>query len=99
MPRIVIDNIVPAVDGGRFAAKRVIGQAVTVEADVFIDGHDVIVVELLWRAADDKEWRRRSMHLLGNDRWQATILPDRIGRYEFTVEAWLDKYASIVPRS
>ena len=95
MPRIVIDNIVPAVDGGRFAAKRVIGQAVTVEADVFIDGHDVIVVELLWRAADDKEWQRSSMQLLGNDRWQATILPDRIGRYEFTVEAWLDKYASL----
>jgi starch synthase (maltosyl-transferring) len=95
MPRIVIDNIVPSIDGGRFAAKRIIGQTVTIEADVFIDGHDMIVVELLWRAADEKDWRRTSMQSLENDRWQATILPDRIGRYEFTVEAWLDKYASL----
>ncbi|HEY1980213.1 MAG TPA: alpha-1,4-glucan--maltose-1-phosphate maltosyltransferase, partial [Xanthobacteraceae bacterium] len=95
MPRIVIDNIVPSIDGGRFAAKRIIGQTVTIEADVFIDGHDMIVVELVWRAADEKDWRRTSMQSLENDRWQATILPDRIGRYEFTVEAWLDKYASL----
>jgi starch synthase (maltosyl-transferring) len=95
MPRIVIDNIVPAVDGGRFAAKRVIGRVVAIEADVFLDGHDVIVVELLWRAADEKEWRRIPMRSLGNDRWRAAILPDRVGRYEFTVEAWLDKYASL----
>ena len=63
-PRIVIDGIVPSVDGGRFAAKRIIGELVTVEADVFTDGHDILVVELLWRAADEKEWRRVAMQLL-----------------------------------
>jgi len=94
-PRIVIDNVVPSVDGGQFAAKRVIGQAVTIEADVFTDGHEVLVVELLWRAVDEKDWRRTEMRLLNNDRWQATILPDRIGRYEFTIESWVDKYGTL----
>ena len=34
------------------------------------------------------------MQHLGNDRWQATILPDRIGRYRFTIEARWDKYGT-----
>jgi starch synthase (maltosyl-transferring) len=94
-PRIVIDSVVPSVEGGRFAAKCVIGEPVTIAADVFIDGHELLVVEVLWRAADQKEWRREPMRLLGNDRWQATILPDRIGRYEFTIEAWVDRYGTL----
>jgi len=93
--RIVIDNIAPSVDGGRFAAKRVVGEAIIVEADVFTDGHDVLVVELVWRAADGDAWQREQMRHLGNDRWRATVLPDRIGRYEFTVEAWIDKYGTL----
>jgi starch synthase (maltosyl-transferring) len=93
--RIVIDNVAPSVDGGRFAAKRVVGEAVIIEADVFTDGHDVIVVELLWRAADSEAWQREAMRHLGNDRWRATILPNRLGRYEFTVEAWIDKYGTL----
>jgi starch synthase (maltosyl-transferring) len=94
LPRIVIDNVVPTVDGGRFAAKRVIGETVSVEADVFTDGHEVLAVELLWRPADENNWRRAPMQLLGNDRWQATFVPNRIGRHEFTVEAWWDKYGT-----
>jgi starch synthase (maltosyl-transferring) len=95
MPRIVIEHVVPSVDGGRFAAKRVIGEPVVVEADVFADGHEVLVATLLWRAADEREWRLAALHSVGNDRWQASILPDRIGRYEFTIEASVDKYASL----
>ncbi len=92
--RIVIDNIVPAVEGGRFAAKRVVGEAVVIEADVFADGHEVLGVELLWRSADRKDWRRLPMQLINNDRWRATIHPERVGRYEFTVEAWIDTYGT-----
>jgi starch synthase (maltosyl-transferring) len=94
LPRIVIDNIAPSVDGGRFAAKRIIGDTVSVEADVFTDGDRLLGVELLWRAADESDWRRLPMQLLGNDRWQAAIVPDRIGHYEFTVEAWWAKYST-----
>jgi starch synthase (maltosyl-transferring) len=95
MPRIAIENISPSVDGGRFAAKRVIGERVDVGADVFTDGHDVIVVDLLWRGIDEREWRRVEMRGLGNDRWQATIMPETMGRHEFTIEAWIDRYGTL----
>jgi starch synthase (maltosyl-transferring) len=94
LPRIVIDNVVPSVDGGRFAAKRVIGESIAVEADVFTDGHEMLAVELLWRAADENEWRRTNMQLLNNDRWRAVFVPERIGRHEFTVKAWCDRYGT-----
>ena len=92
--RVVVENVSPAVDGGRFAAKSVIGEAVTITADAFTDGHELLAVDTMWRAADEKNWRRVPMSHLGNDRWQATILPDRIGRYQFTIEAWWDKYGT-----
>ncbi len=93
--RIIIENVSPSVDGGRFSAKRIIGETMAIEADVFTDGHDVIIVECVWRGADRSEWRHQAMQLIGNDRWQAAILPDRIGRYEFTIESWIDRYGSL----
>jgi starch synthase (maltosyl-transferring) len=92
--RIVIENIFPAVDRGRFAAKRIIGQTIAIEADVFTDGHGLLAVETLWRSVDETEWRRVAMQHLGNDRWQAVILPERVGCYQFAIEAWLDRYGT-----
>ncbi len=94
-PRIVIDNVTPCVDAGRWAVKRVVGETVAVEADIFIDGHDVLGAELLWKAADAKEWRRLPMQPLGNDRWKAAFAPTHIGRHSFTIEAWLDEYGTL----
>jgi starch synthase (maltosyl-transferring) len=94
-PRIVIDNITPRVEGGSFAVKRIVGQTVTIEADVFMDGHDVLAVELQWRPLDDPAWRRQLMTHISNDRWQASITPNRIGRWLFTVEACLDELATV----
>ncbi|HZQ00691.1 MAG TPA: alpha-1,4-glucan--maltose-1-phosphate maltosyltransferase [Reyranella sp.] len=94
-PRIVIENISPSVDHGSLPAKCLIGQSLRVEADVFMDGHDVLAAELLWKAADEREWRRVPMSAGSNDRWQASFTPDRVGRWRFTVEAWLDEYATL----
>jgi starch synthase (maltosyl-transferring) len=94
-PRTIIENITPHVSGGSFAAKRIAGQTVTVEADAYADGHDVLSVELLWRAADEHEWRRAPMAALGNARWQGRFTPFRVGRYLYTVEAWIDEYATL----
>jgi starch synthase (maltosyl-transferring) len=93
-PRIVIDAITPAVDGGRFAAKRLVGERVCVEADIFTDGHGVIVGELIWRAADERDWRRAPMQLDVNDRWHAAFAPSRVGRHYFTIEAWSDEFSA-----
>ncbi|WP_178377265.1 maltotransferase domain-containing protein, partial [Burkholderia ubonensis] len=93
-PRLFIDAITPAVDNGRFAVKCVAGEAIRVEADVVIDGHDVPSAVLLWRPIDAADWREVDMAPLGNDRWTAEFRPDRIGRYEFTIEAWRDPYVN-----
>ena len=94
-PRIVIDRITPRVDGGSFAVKRTVGRSIDVEADVFADGHDVLAAEILWKAVDEREWRRAPLTPIGNDRWQGTIVPTRIGRHVFTIEAWWDDYATL----
>jgi starch synthase (maltosyl-transferring) len=94
-PRMAIEGVAPAVGGG-FPIKRVVGAAVQIEADIVTDGHDVIAAELLWRAADEKDWTRLPLAPLGNDRWQATFTPKRVGRHLYTIEAWRDDYASLV---
>jgi len=93
-PRIAIEAIAPAVDGGRFPVKRSVGQVVTVTADVFADGHAKIAVSLLWRPADESEWREVPMLPTGNDVWEASFVPERIGRHVYTVESWVDQYAA-----
>jgi starch synthase (maltosyl-transferring) len=95
LPRVVIDHISPLVEDGRAPVKRVVGEAVSVEADIFSDGHGALAADLLWRAADEAEWRRVPMRLLGNDRWTATFRPERMGDHLFTVEAWRDDFASL----
>ncbi len=92
-PRLAIEAITPAVDGGRYPVKRIVGEVVRVEADAFGEGHDVIAAALLWRPADEPEWRERRMRPLGNDRWTADLPLDRLGRYIFTVEVWRDEFA------
>lgn len=93
-PRIAIEAIEPAVDGGKFPVKRTIGDSVTIEADVFVDGHDKLAVAVLWRPADEAEWREFRMHLTENDRWAASLPLTRIGRYLFAIEAWRDAFAT-----
>ena len=93
-PRLVIDNPSPVIDGGRFPARRIVGERVTVEADVFCDGHPTLAAELLWRAEDEEDWRRARMHEVGNDRWRGSIDLSRIGRYRFSIEAWIDDYGT-----
>ena len=40
LPCVVIEGVTPKVDGGRFPIKRIVGDSVTVEADLFADGHE-----------------------------------------------------------
>jgi starch synthase (maltosyl-transferring) len=94
LSRVSIETIEPAVDGGRFPVKRVVGERVTVTADVFADGHGKISAALQWRAKDETDWREIVMRPMGNDRWSAGFLLERIGPYLFRVVAWPDRYAT-----
>ena len=88
--RVVIENIAPQINCGRFPAKRVIGETVTVEADVFADGHDSVAVTLLYRHESASEWQTAPMTAIGNDRWRAQFVVRLLGRYIYSVSAWVD---------
>jgi starch synthase (maltosyl-transferring) len=93
-PRLMIERISPTVDGGRFPAKAVVGQAVVIEADIFLDGHEKPGAQLLWRAANETQAHAVPMKPLGNDRWRAEFTPTVDGPHSFNIEAWLDVWGS-----
>ena len=92
--RIVIECVYPEIDGGRYPVKRCIGSVFEAWADIFRDGHDVIVAALVHRAADESSWHRAPMRHLDNDRWSGAFALERTGRHYYTVEAWTDVFAS-----
>ncbi len=86
--RIAIEGVSPTVDNGRFPIKRIVGDTILVEADIFADGHDPLCASLLYRPRDETGWNEAGMEFVGNDRWQAAFSATRVGRHEFCVEAW-----------
>jgi len=92
--RAVIESVSPAVDGGRFPAKRVAGDTVVVEADCFADGHEALRAVLRWRRETDPGWSEAEMQSLANDRWRGSFVAAAPGRYRYTVAAWVDHFAS-----
>src|ERR671919_929356 len=92
--RVVIENVRPQIDGGRFPAKRVVGECVTVEADIFADGHDVLAAVLLYRKEGDSPWSEIPMEPLVNDRWRGAFEVIELGAYRYTLQAWPDRFAT-----
>jgi starch synthase (maltosyl-transferring) len=90
--RAVIDAVRPEVDGGRFPIKRTIGETVIVEADAFGDGHDLVSCRLLFKHDADERWTESPMTAAGNDRYRGEFRVSALGRYRYTVEAWIDPY-------
>lgn len=92
--RVIIEGVSPQIDGGRHAIKRVLGEDVVVEADIFADGHDLLSAVLLYRLAHDKSWKEIEMAPTNNDRWQASFRITDLGTYFYTVEGWVDHFKS-----
>ncbi len=86
--RVVIEAVMPELDGGRSAVKRVVGESVHVTADIFSDGHEIIDAEILSRVVGESEWRADRMVFVDNDRWGGHFPLLRNARYEFTIQAW-----------
>ncbi|MDD2130027.1 alpha-1,4-glucan--maltose-1-phosphate maltosyltransferase [Pseudomonas sp. 17391] len=93
-PRIVIEGTQPALDGGTFAVKAISGQAVAVSSKVYSDGHDRLAVMLNWRQANSRRWHCVPMHSPGNDLWLAEFTPTELGPHLFSIEAWIDPFAT-----
>ncbi|TVQ98162.1 MAG: DUF3416 domain-containing protein [Desulfovibrionales bacterium] len=94
--RVVIEHVRPEIEEGRFAAKRVEGEDLRVRADIFTDGHDQIQARLLFKAHGAEQWDHYPMLSLPNDLWEARVTPERTGEYEYTLEAWIDHYGTLL---
>jgi len=89
---VVIEAVTPEIDGGRFPAKRVAGETVTVEADIFADGHDSLAAVLRFRHQSAADWIEVPMSPLPNDRWRGEFPVTELGRYSFMLEGWIDHF-------
>ncbi len=88
--RVVIENIKPQIQCGAYFIKRVVGELVTVTADVLADGHDVIQAEVNYRHEGDTEFTTVRMEPLGNDFYGASFSVPKQGFYEYNVQGWVD---------
>jgi starch synthase (maltosyl-transferring) len=92
--RVVIERVSPEIDAGRFPIKRVPGERVIVEADVFADGHDQLAAVLRYRPEAEAAWTEGAMEPVGNDRWRGEFRVTRVGRYRYTLQAWIDRFGT-----
>ncbi len=93
---VTIENVAPLVDGGRYPIKRTVGEDLTVEADVYMAGHDVVAAALKWRVRGNERWSETAMKAIpnGQDRWRGVLSVFENSEYEFTIEAWVDTFRS-----
>jgi starch synthase (maltosyl-transferring) len=96
--RVEIQYPAPMVDDGRYPAKRCAGDTVTVSADVFRDGHDILRAVIRYRGPGQKRWSEKEMQRidahLGGVRWAGEFVVTSIGRWEYAIEAWTDVFGT-----
>jgi starch synthase (maltosyl-transferring) len=96
--RVVIESVEPRVDDGRYPVKRTPGERVDVTADIFLDGHDMLHAVLRYRALEpdtrQAAWHEVPMTAGVNDAWLGSFVVDRVGVYEFAIDAWVDRFGS-----
>jgi starch synthase (maltosyl-transferring) len=90
--RVIIEDVKPQVDCGRYPAKRILGDTVTVTAAAFGDGHDHVTGRLLYRHSSENDWRSTPLFSLTNDLWSASFNADALGDWVYTLEAWVDHF-------
>jgi starch synthase (maltosyl-transferring) len=91
-PRVVIENVKPSINEGRFPIKRIIGEPVRVTADIFADGHDLLECALLYRRASVKDWTEVPLQPQGNDSWVGEFVVEVMESYLYTVLGWVDRF-------
>jgi starch synthase (maltosyl-transferring) len=92
--RVIIEGVKPEIDYGCFPIKRIIGDRVVAEADIFADSDDVLSAVLLYRKENDPHWIEVPMEFLVNDRWRGSFNVTELGRYRYTFMAWVDRFKS-----
>jgi starch synthase (maltosyl-transferring) len=90
--RVIISHVSPEVENGRFPSKAAVEEPVVISAVIICDGHDELSASIYLRNTREKKWMELPMVQQVNDRWEATFVPGKTGRYEFRLEAWVDHY-------
>ncbi|MFN3951161.1 MAG: alpha-1,4-glucan--maltose-1-phosphate maltosyltransferase [Thermaurantimonas sp.] len=88
--RVIISNVKPVIDCGKYFIKRVVGESVDVYAAIFGDGHDEIAAEVLFRHFTEKSWSSSRLYQSVNDDWYGSFTVERQEFYEFKIRAWVD---------
>ena len=91
---VIIEDVYPELDCGRYPVKREVGDRFEVWADIFKEGHDAIAAVLKYREKDKAEWSEAPMRLHENDRWSGSFSLVENARYEYTIEAWFDEFGT-----
>ena len=94
--RIQIQDVRPQVDCGRYPVKVTQGDAVELAATIFKDGHDILRAVVRYRPAGSRKWLEGPLEPIGNDRWRGSFVPTDLGRWQYTIEAWVDRYATML---
>jgi starch synthase (maltosyl-transferring) len=86
----------PQIDCGRYPVKVTDGDPLAVSATIFKDGHDVLRAVVRYRRAGARRWSETPLEPVGNDRWEGAFRPDELGTWQYTIEAWVDRYATLL---
>src|SRR5215218_2787540 len=106
--RLGITDVAPVVSCGSFSARAVVGEHLPITATVFREGHDAVAADVVWSPPSDSAGgparptpdgtrhplNRMTPYSQEPDRWLATVVPDREGRWTFRIEAWSDPLAT-----
>ncbi|MBI3966174.1 MAG: DUF3416 domain-containing protein, partial [Chloroflexi bacterium] len=91
---VVIENVHPELDAGRYPVKREVGETFEVSADIFKEGHDALAAVLKYRRRDGTEWNETPMRFVDNDRWSGSFPLEENTRYVYTIEAYKDVWST-----
>jgi starch synthase (maltosyl-transferring) len=95
-PRVIIEAVEPQVDCGRYPIKRVVGEKVVVLADIYKEGHDKLAAAIKYRRQGETDWQTAPMAFWDNDRWRGEFSVGGLGRWEYTIEGYAERYLSWV---
>jgi len=92
--RVIITNVSPEIEGGKYPAKAVAEEDIRISADIFTDGHDEVAACALIKHDQDQDWEKHPMKLIINDRWEALLQLEKLGFYQFQIQAWIDHFTT-----
>jgi starch synthase (maltosyl-transferring) len=88
--RVIIEHVSPEIEAGRYAVKAIIGDVITVTADIFTDGHDHLSAFLKYKKNGDENWAEVRMQPTYNDGYEGSFVTEHVGFYTYSIEAFID---------